>query len=72
MGNLHQPPHDEDVGDKGGNERRVIFDRRPDNLHWVWDTGLVEHSDRDPEALAAELDGPIMAQDRADWAKGIL
>ena len=32
----------------------------------------MEHSDRDPEALAAELDSPIMAQDRADWAKGIL
>ena len=40
-GEIRQPPlHDEDNGDKGGNERRVIFDGHPDNLHWVWDTGL--------------------------------
>jgi hypothetical protein len=35
VGDLHQPLHDEDDRDKGGNERRVTFDRKPDNLHWV-------------------------------------
>jgi len=39
VGDLHQPLHDADNGDKGGNRRYVVFDRRPDNLHWVWDTG---------------------------------
>src|SRR5262249_39981878 len=43
VGDLHQPLHDEDDGDKGGNSRRVVFDGKPDNLHWVWDTGLLEH-----------------------------
>jgi hypothetical protein len=28
-GDLHQPLHDEDNGDKGGNTRRVIFDGHP-------------------------------------------
>ena len=41
-GDLHQPLHDEDNGDRGGNERQVIFNGHPDNLHWVWDTGLLE------------------------------
>jgi hypothetical protein len=50
----------------------VTFDRKIDNLHWVWDTGLLEHIDRDPEALAAELEGRITAQDWADWTKGTL
>ena len=35
VGDLHQPLHDEDNGDKGGNIRHVIFDGHPDNLHWV-------------------------------------
>jgi hypothetical protein len=52
---MHQPLHDEDDGDKGGNTRQVIFDGRPDNLHWIWDTGLLDHINRNPEALAAEL-----------------
>jgi hypothetical protein len=39
IGDMHQPLHDEDDGDKGGNARHVIFDGRPDNLHWIWDTG---------------------------------
>jgi hypothetical protein len=36
----------------------------------VWDTGLLEHIDRNPEALAAELESRITAQDRTEWAKG--
>jgi hypothetical protein len=52
VGGMHQPLHCEDDGDKGGNTRHVIFDGKPDNLHWVWDPGLLEHIDRNPEALA--------------------
>jgi hypothetical protein len=43
-----------DDGDKGGNTRHVIFDGRPDNLHWIWDTGLLEHINRTPVALELE------------------
>jgi hypothetical protein len=56
VGDLHQPLHDEDNGDKGGNTRQVIFEGHPDNLHWVWDTGLLEHITRNPAAFAAELE----------------
>jgi hypothetical protein len=35
VGDLHQPLHDEDNGDKGGNIRQINFEDHPDNLHWV-------------------------------------
>jgi len=57
-------------GDNGGNVRLVIFDSHPDNLHWVWDTGLLQHITRDPEALAAQLGRRITAQERASWVEG--
>jgi len=72
VGDMHQPLHDEDDGDKGGNERHVMFDGRPDNLHWVWDTGLLDHINRKPEALAAELESTITPEDRAEWTKGTI
>ena len=72
LGDLHQPLHDEDNSDKGGNERHVVFGGKTDNLHWVWDTGLLEHIDRNPEELAAELEAKITPQDRAEWAKGAI
>src|SRR6516225_8472234 len=70
VGDMHQPLHDEDNGDKGGNDLHVILDGHPDNLHWVWDTGLVERIDRNPQALAAELERRITDQDRANWVRG--
>jgi hypothetical protein len=70
VGDLHQPLHDEDNGDKGGNTRSVIFDGHPDNLHWVWDTGLLQHINRNPAALAVELESRITPQDQAEWQKG--
>ena len=59
VGDLHQPLHDEDNGDKGGNTRQVILHGHPDNLHWVWDTGLLEHINGSPDVLSAELEQRI-------------
>jgi hypothetical protein len=72
VGDMHQPLHDEDDADKGGNSRHVIFDGHPDNLHWVWDTGLLDHINRNAEALAIELESRITLQDRAEWARGTI
>jgi len=70
VGDLHQPLHDEDNADRGGNTRQVIFHGRPDNLHWVWDTGLLQHINRNPAAFAADLDSRVTPQDKAEWQKG--
>jgi nuclease S1 len=70
VGDLHQPLHDENDEDAGGNYRHVIFDGHPDNLHWIWDTGLLRDLDRNPEDFAATLESRITAQDRKTWVQG--
>ena len=41
-GDLHDPLHVEDNGDKGGNMRHVIIDGYHNNLHSVWDASLLQ------------------------------
>ena len=36
----------------------------------MWDTGLVQHINRNPAALAAELESRITPQEKAEWQKG--
>jgi len=70
MGDLHQPLHDEDKTDRAGNATQVIFDGKPDNLHWVWDTAMLEHIDRNPQDFAARLEANITDRDQAAWVEG--
>lgn len=42
VGDLHQPLHCGDRGDRGGNDVATVFRDRPGNLHSVWDTALLE------------------------------
>ena len=70
VADLHQPLHCEDHGDRGGNSQRVVFEGHPDNLHWVWDTGLVQEINGDPRGLAAELGREITNQERLSWQAG--
>lgn len=41
---LHQPFHVGNGKDRGGTRLRVSFDGRKQTLHWVWDTGLLNHA----------------------------
>jgi len=76
VGDLHQPLHDADNNDKGGNMRLVQlgFHVPPpgltDNLHWLWDTGLIERINSNDQALAEIIRRRITDEDRAAWAKG--
>jgi len=72
VGDLHQPLHDEDNGDSGGNGRHVVFEGHPDSLHWMWDTGLLERVNRNAGALAADLESRITPRDRTEWTKGTI
>jgi hypothetical protein len=42
IGDLHQPLHASDNGDRGGNAIRVRLDGRDTNLHAVWDSGILD------------------------------
>jgi len=72
VGDLHQPLHCADDHDRGGNARQVIFDGRLDNLHWVWDTGLLEHISRDEEALARQMERRVTDEEQEAWKQGSL
>jgi hypothetical protein len=70
VGDLHQPLHDEDDNDKGGNQRIVVFFGRTENLHEVWDSGILDHDDSNPERLAATLEGRITDSNKVKWVHG--
>jgi hypothetical protein len=44
MGDLHQPLHVGDNGDRGGNQRAVIFLGHATDLHKVWDGEMIDSS----------------------------
>jgi len=56
VGDIHQPMHAEDNGDKGGNEKLVMLGENRTNLHTLWDSILIDglyglpiaHKDQDP------------------------
>ena len=76
VGDLHQPLHDEDDNDKGGNTRLVQLGTHvpppglSDNLHWIWDTGLLERVNSNEQALAEIIRRKITDADLRAWAKG--
>lgn len=41
IGDLHQPLHAGERGDKGGNDVKVTFQGRLTNLHSLWDSGML-------------------------------
>jgi len=76
MGDLHQPLHVAYAEDAGGNDIAVRFCPRTcwnsvDNLHAVWDGGLLKAGSPSRErALAKQLEDGITAEKRAAWRAG--
>ena len=70
VGDVHQPLHDEDNNDKGGNEVIVQGFAKPYNLHWIWDTTMIEAQNPDAVSLAAALDAAITPSAVAEWDRG--
>ncbi len=56
VGDLHQPLHSSDDGDRGGNDKRISdTDTRSRNLHAFWDTTAVRRLGADAPAISAAL-----------------
>jgi hypothetical protein len=84
IGDLHQPLHAGENHDRGGNDVQVEFlgqttnpfNRKPWNLHAVWDSGILERYDPDPRRFADTLrvwlesrsDQTLLSGSVADWA----
>jgi hypothetical protein len=41
VGDIHQPLHAGERGDRGGNDLKITFDGKRTNLHSLWDSGLL-------------------------------
>jgi hypothetical protein len=78
VGDLHQPLHAADNGDRGGNNLKVKLLGKTSNLHRVWDSGIIELFDLSDEEYAdflLDLAGPapsVAAMQKGDpvaWAE---
>ena len=68
VGDMHQPLHSSNHGDRGGNEVHIVFQGHPGNLHSLWDgvllTRMGKEDDLFPRLSAAS------ARRRKKFAKG--
>ena len=72
VGDMHQPLHDGDDGDRGGNAVQVTLDGVKRNLHSVWD-GLVSHGgDGMPtfEEMLSRVNAEIDRDNTSSWITG--
>lgn len=71
VGDMHQPLHDADNHDKGGNCVLVsLGGPRQVNLHSYWDTTALQGLGDDPQAIAEMLARRITPESKAAWEKG--
>lgn len=57
MGDIHQPLHVGFTDDQGGSSTKVTFERKDQNLHELWDSGLLETAENgSAKAIAEWLD----------------
>jgi len=70
VGDIHQPMHAADNGDRGGNQVRVVLAGKRSELHAVWDTAVVQSLGTDAGALANDLRARVTAADRKKWQAG--
>ncbi|WP_102796087.1 S1/P1 nuclease [Bowmanella denitrificans] len=66
VGDLHQPLHVSFADDRGGNDRKVMFDEEPVSLHYYWDS-LVLKSLPQSDLLAAQLLDAMSTEQRQNW-----
>ncbi|MGH6827410.1 MAG: S1/P1 nuclease [Rhizomicrobium sp.] len=70
VGDIHQPLHDADRHDKGGNKLTVYLGRRRSNLHRVWDENVVAALGSDPLAVAGSIERDLSPLEKRTLASG--
>jgi hypothetical protein len=77
VGDLHQPLHAANRGDRGGNRVQVSFFGERDNppygslnLHAVWDVHMVRRLVADRGGGLAIVSAPVADRDRQAWERG--
>ena len=69
-GDLHQPLHAGRAGDQGGTDIPVSYKGTKTNLHFFWDTDLVEMEIGNAEEVAKRLNANITEEERFKWRTG--
>jgi hypothetical protein len=68
VGDMHQPLHDSNNNDKGGNDVHVTYDGRNTNLHSLWDSGLLGKMGKEDDLFPAYLQES--ERNAKKWGKG--
>jgi hypothetical protein len=67
---LHMPMHVGDNADKGGNQTQVRFYDQGTNMHWLWDSLIIEHYSDNEDRWLSELASQMTPTNRTAWIKG--
>ena len=70
VGDIHRLFHAGFAEDRGGNSVEVRFNGRKENLHSLWDTGLVELEQGTPVEIAARIQAVVTSDDIQRWQQG--
>ncbi len=70
VGDMHQPLHTGRAKDSGGIAIRVSYKGATTNLHFFWDTNLVEMETGTDEEIAKRLTANLPAEERFKWHAG--
>lgn len=72
VGDMHQPLHAGRAGDRGGIDIPVSYRDVTTNLHFFWDTNLVELKTGTDEEIAKRLVANLTEEERLKWQAGDL
>jgi nuclease S1 len=70
VGDMHQPLHAGRAKDQGGIDIRVSYRGQTTNLHFFWDTDLVELETGNEEEVAKRLTANLTREERLKWQAG--
>ncbi|OKS86575.1 S1/P1 nuclease [Mucilaginibacter polytrichastri] len=72
IGDLHQPMHVSHAEDKGGNDIKIIYNgHNNENLHSLWDEGIINRQGFSYKKMATEYDNATQAEIQK-WQKDTL
>jgi len=70
VGDMHQPLHAGRLKDRGGTDIPVSYRGQTTNLHFFWDTNLVDLETGNEEEIAKRLVANLTDEERLKWAAG--
>ena len=67
VADLHMPLHVGYENDRGGNDFKVTWFGAPQNLHWVWDEGIIVRKELSATEYAEKLERRLNPADTLAW-----